>query len=69
MFEGVSERLSGASPSLLPFHIWTATVTFSSVTQLLPWRAWCLFSRTNIFSGLQQAGLGELTPTRKQQTC
>lgn len=28
----------------------------------------CLFSRTNIFSRLQQAGLQELAPTRKQET-
>lgn len=31
------------------------------------WRAWCLFSRTNIFSRLQWAGLGDLAPTRKKR--
>lgn len=69
--ESIGRGLSEAGrplPSLLSFHIWTATVTFSSVTQPLPWRAWCLFSKTNISSRLQPAGLGDLAPTRKKQT-
>lgn len=33
------------------------------------WRARCLFSRTNIFSRLQRAGLWDLAPTRKKQPC
>lgn len=61
-------RLGRASPQPPSPPYLDAAVTFSSVPQLLPWRARCLFSRTNIFFRLQQAGLGDLAPTRKTQT-
>ena len=52
-------------PSHLLFHIWMAAVTFSLVTSGFHGECQCLFSRTNIFSRLQQPGLRELAPARK----
>lgn len=66
MPEGLREgtRLSPATFSSLFGRLQSH---FPRLPAVFPWKYQCLFSRTNIFSRLQQPGLGELAPARNQQ--